>query len=110
MLPAYAEARNIVFLNGALLGRSCVRKRKEPMSRTIEAIQRHMITPIRSGNRAHSPLGKPGSEAEIDVVKNPERGLIAEWQTGVEILGHAQRKLRLAFISAPSSVLALAGQ
>jgi hypothetical protein len=35
-----------------------------------------------------------------------ERKLVAEWQSGVEILGHVQRKLRLAFAPAQSPPVA----
>jgi hypothetical protein len=55
------------------------------MSRTIKAIERHMI---------------PKSKSEV--TDNRERKLVTEWQRGTEILGHAQRKLRLAFAPAHS--------
>ena len=38
--------------------------------------------------------------------QNDDRKLVAEWQRGAEILGHAQRKLRLAFAPAHSPALA----
>jgi hypothetical protein len=54
------------------------------MSKTIKAIERHMIW-----------LG-PGST--IQSTQDPERKLVAEWQRGAEtFFGHVQRKLRLAF-------------
>ena len=70
------------------------------MSRTIKAIERHMILPVRSGRRetdsSHRELG----------FQNGERRLVAEWQRGAEILGYAQRKLRIAFAPAQSPALA----
>jgi len=39
-------------------------------------------------------------------MQNGKRKLVAEWQRGAEILGHAQRKLRLAFAPAQSPALA----
>jgi hypothetical protein len=63
------------------------------MSRTIKAIERHMILPVRLGPRSTIPSVRLG-------LQNGERKLVAEWQRGAEILGHALRKLRLAF--APS--------
>ena len=65
------------------------------MSRTIKAIERHMILPVRLGPRSTIPPAL-----------NRERKLVAEWQRGAEILGHAQRKLRLAFAPAHSPALA----
>jgi hypothetical protein len=65
------------------------------MSRTIKAIERHMILPIRSETR-RGELG----------LQNGERKLVAEWQRGAEILGHARRKLRLAFAPEQSPALA----
>jgi hypothetical protein len=59
------------------------------MSRTIKAIERHMIP--RSG---------------IQATRSGERKLTAEWQRGAEILGHAQRKLRLAFAPKQSPAVA----
>jgi hypothetical protein len=64
------------------------------MSRTIKAIERHMILPVRSNSRR----GEPG-------LQNRERKLVAEWQRGAEILGHVQRKLRLAFAPSQSAEL-----
>jgi hypothetical protein len=67
------------------------------MSRTIKAIERHMILPVRSKTRS----GEPG-------LQNDECKLVAEWQRGAEILGHMQRKLRLAFVPSQSTDLATA--
>jgi NADPH:quinone reductase-like Zn-dependent oxidoreductase len=53
------------------------------MSRTIKTIEHHMIP------RSTIPPVRLG-------LQNRERKFVAEWQRGVEILGHAQRKLRLA--------------
>jgi hypothetical protein len=39
-------------------------------------------------------------------LQNRERKLVAEWQRGTEILGHAQRKLRLALAPSQSPKLA----
>jgi hypothetical protein len=69
------------------------------MSRTIKAIERHMILPVRLGPRSTIPSvrsktrrGKLGLQARASK-------LVAEWQRrGPETLsGHAFRKLRLAF-------------
>jgi len=59
------------------------------MSRTIKAIERHM-----GPNTAAQPL------------HSYERKLVVEWQSGVEILGHVQRKLRLALAPAQSPPVA----
>jgi hypothetical protein len=67
------------------------------MSRTIKAIERHMILPVRSRTRG----GEPG-------LQNGEPKLVAEWQRGAEILGHTQRKLRWAFAPSQSTDLATA--
>ena len=56
------------------------------MSRTIKAIERYMILPVRSNTRR----SEPG-------LQNGERKLVVEWRRGAEILGLAQRKLRIAF-------------
>jgi hypothetical protein len=82
-MPAgYAEARNIVFLKSAVFGRSLFTERKEHMSRTIKAIERHRTLPTRT------QTAQPSSPK-----------LIAEWQQrGPETLsGLALRKLRLTF-------------
>ena len=72
------------------------------MSKTIKAIERHMILPVRSKTR-HEELGP---RSKIQPIRNRERNLVAECHRGVEILEHVQRKLRLAF--APPQSLALA--
>ncbi|HEU5246411.1 MAG TPA: hypothetical protein VFU09_04915 [Candidatus Udaeobacter sp.] len=59
------------------------------MSRTIKAIERHMIP-----------------RSRIQPIHNRERNLVAEWQRGMEILGRARRKLRLAFARTQSPALA----
>jgi hypothetical protein len=64
---------------------------KMNLSRTIKAIERHTIprstsSPVRLGLQPHDPK------------------LVAEWQHGAEILGHAQQKLRLSFAQAQFSV------
>jgi hypothetical protein len=64
------------------------------MSRTIKAIERHMILPVRSGCQDDTDSS------------HGERRLVAEWQRGAEILGHTQGKLRLAFASSQSTNLA----
>jgi hypothetical protein len=73
------------------------------MSRTIKAIERHMILPGRSGSESFRATDSPREELGHH---NRERKLVAEWQRGAEILGHAQRKLRLAFTPMQSRVLA----
>jgi hypothetical protein len=72
------------------------------MSRTIKAIERHMIVQVRSANRTDSSRGELG-------LHSSERTLVADWQRGAEILGHAQRKLRLAFAPTQSPALATLG-
>ena len=79
----------MVFHKSAVRGDHCSQKRKEHMSKTIKAIERHI-----GPNTAAQPL------------HSHERKLVAEWQSGVEILGHVQRKLRLAFAPAQSSPVA----
>jgi len=105
MPVSYTETRNIVFPERALLSRSLFAEKTEHMSRTIKAIERHMILPARSGRRgdAESSRGQLG-------LPNRERKLVAEWQRGAEILGHVQRKLRLAFARTQSPVVATLGQ
>ena len=101
------------------------------MSGIIKAIERHMILPARSGPesfrdtdssrvrlRTNPPrwgeLGPRSSslppEAMADQAEQPmqngDRKLVAEWQRGAEILGRAQRKLRLAFAPTQSPALA----
>jgi hypothetical protein len=70
------------------------------MSRTIEAIERHMI-PRSSRLRAEATARQAAQP-----MQNGERKLVVEWQRGAEILGHAQRKLRLAFAPSQSTKLA----
>ena len=65
------------------------------MSRTIKAIERHMI-PRSSRLRPNATADQPAQP-----MQNGERKLVAEWQRGAEILGQAQQKLRIAF--APNS-------
>jgi hypothetical protein len=64
------------------------------MSRTIKAIERHMILPVRSGCQDNTDSS------------HGERKLVAKWQRGAEILGHTQRKLRLAFAPSQSTDIA----
>jgi len=75
------------------------------MSRTIRAIEPHMILPIRSKARRATASLSIGRRGEVGL-QNRERKLVAEWQRGVEILGHAQQKLRIAFAPAHSTALA----
>jgi hypothetical protein len=60
------------------------------MSRTIKAVERHMILPVRLGLERHTPK------------------LVGEWQQrGPETFsGYALRKLRLAFAPSQSAKLA----
>jgi len=62
------------------------------MSRTIKAIERHMILPI----RVKTHLAK----ASLSIGGRGERKLVAEWQRGAETLGHVQQKLRITFAPA----------
>ena len=65
------------------------------MSRTIKAIERHMILPVRLGSQFKVPTVRLGLQSRA-------AKLVAEWQQrGPETLsGHVVRKLRLAL--APS--------
>jgi hypothetical protein len=65
------------------------------MSRTIKAIERHMIL---------RRLRPEATARQAQHMQNREHKLVAEWQRGAEILGHAQQKLRLSF--APVQLLA----
>jgi hypothetical protein len=69
------------------------------MSGTIKAIERHMI-PRSSRLRPEATAWQAAQP-----MQNGERKLVAEWQRGAEILGHAQRKLRLAFAPTQSPAL-----
>ena len=79
------------------------------MSRTIKAIERHMIPrptipPVRFANRTDSSRGELGFQP-----RNSK--LVAEWQRGLETLtGSAQRKLRLVFAPSQSTKLATINQ
>jgi hypothetical protein len=76
------------------------------MSRTIKAIERHMILPAwRAAASGRRRLDLGPSRTAAQPVQSRERTLVAEWQRGAEILGHAQRKLRLAFAPAQSPAL-----
>ena len=70
------------------------------MSRTIKAIERHMIPRL---SRLHR---EATARQGIQPAPNGERQLVAEWQRGVEILEHAQRKLRLTFAPTQSHAVA----
>jgi hypothetical protein len=70
---------------------------RKNMSRTIKAIERHMIP--RSSRLRPEATARQAAQP----MQNGERKLVAEWQRGAEILGHAQRKLRLVFAPAQSS-------
>ena len=74
------------------------------MSRTIKAIERHMILTVRLGPRSTIPPVRLR-------LQNGERKLVAEWQQrGPETLsGHALRKLRLAFASPHVTTASAAG-
>jgi hypothetical protein len=85
MPASYAETRNLVFLKRASLGRSfrCSEKRKEHMSRTIKAIERHMIP-----------------RSRIQPAPNGEHNLVAEWQQrGPEAIGNENWGLWFAILS-----------
>ena len=69
------------------------------MSRTIKAIERHMILPVRLGPRSTIPSVRPKTRrGELGLQSRPSK-LVAEWQQrGPKTLsGHALRKLRLVF-------------
>ena len=70
------------------------------MSRTIKAIERHMIP--RSSRLRPEATARQAAQP----TQNGERKLVAEWQRGAEILGHAQRKLCLALAPTQSPALA----
>ena len=95
MPVSYAEARNIVFLTSAVCGRSLFTEKKEHMSGTIKAIERHMT---------------PRSKREAVEPHAPK--LVGEWQQrGPETFsGYALRKLRLAFAPSQSTKLATVNQ
>ena len=80
------------------------------MSRTIKAIERHMILPVRLGPRSSSLRPEAVAGQAAQPVQNGERTLVAEWQRGAEILGRAQRKLRLAFVPMHSTASATPGR
>lgn len=64
------------------------------MSRTIKAIERHMIP-----------------RAKSQTVQPREMRLTGEWQRGLETMsGYAQRKLRLAFAPMQTPALATANR
>jgi hypothetical protein len=69
------------------------------MSRTIKAIERHMIPrstipPVQSANRTDSSCGELG-------LQPPDPKLVAEWQRGLEtFFERALRKLRSVFAPA----------
>jgi len=74
------------------------------MSRTIKAIERHMIP---RSSRLHS---ETTAHQVAQPIANGERRLVAEWQRGAEILRREQQKLRLAFAPAHSTALATPGR
>jgi hypothetical protein len=75
------------------------------MSRTIKAIERHMI-PKPSRLQSESDSHKTKARRATPPMGNGERKLSVEWQRGTEILRHGQRKLRLALTPAQSPALA----
>ena len=67
------------------------------MSRTIKAMERHMI-PRSSRLRPEAP-----ARQAIEGPQPRDAKLVAEWQRGLEtVTGPAQRKLRLIFAPAQS--------
>jgi hypothetical protein len=68
------------------------------MSRTIKAIERHMIP--RSSRLRTEATARQATQS----MQNGDRKLVAEWQHGAEILGRAQQKLRLTLAQAQFSV------
>jgi hypothetical protein len=80
------------------------------MSRTIKAIERHMISPVRLGPRSTiPPVRSKTGRGELGLQSRASK-LVAEWQQrGPETLsGHTLRKLRLAFAPAESVITASA--
>ena len=69
------------------------------MSRTIKAIERHMILPVRLGPRSRIPPVRSKTRRGELGLQSRASNLVAEWQQrGPETLsGHAFRKLRLVF-------------
>ena len=93
MPVSYAEARNIVFLKSAVLSRSLFTEKKGTYERNHQS------------NRAAHDIATPVEDSpwRARASESGEPKLVVEWQRGVEILGHAQRKLRLAFATAQFS-------
>jgi len=77
------------------------------MSRTIKAIERHMI-PRSSRLRSEPDWHKATARQAKQPMQNAERKLVGEWQQrGPETLsGRMLRKLRLAFAPSQSTKLA----
>jgi hypothetical protein len=75
------------------------------MSRTIKAIERHMILPVRLGPRSTIPSVRSQTRRGELGLQSHASNLVGEWQQrGPETLsGDALRKLRLVFAS-PYSV------
>jgi hypothetical protein len=70
------------------------------MSRTIKAIERHMIP--RSSRLRREATARQATQP----IQNGEGKLVAEWQRGLEtVTGSAQRKLRLFFAPAQSPAI-----
>ena len=67
MPTTYNEARKLVFLSVRIVADLFFENRKEPMSRTIEAIMRHTVLPSSRAN--NSTNGKEKLEKEITVRK-----------------------------------------
>jgi hypothetical protein len=76
------------------------------MSRTIKAIERHMILPVRLGPRSTvSPVRSQTRRRELGFQSRAGK-LVAEWQQrGPESLsGYALRKARSALVSSHSAI------
>ena len=80
------------------------------MSRTIKAIERHMILPVRLGPRSTIPPVRSKTRRGGFGLQSRGSKLVAEWQQrGPETLsGHTLRKLQLAFAPAESVITASA--
>ncbi|HKP46065.1 MAG TPA: hypothetical protein VJT50_05645 [Pyrinomonadaceae bacterium] len=78
------------------------------MSRTIEAIERHMRPSVQFGRHA-TASSSIGERGDTDSSRR-ERKLVGEWQHGgpETFSGLAVRKLRLALAPAPSVMIAAA--
>jgi hypothetical protein len=80
------------------------------MSRTIKAIERHMILPVRLGPQSTVPPVRSQTRRGELGLQSRAAKLVAEWQQrGPETLsGYALRKVRLALAPSHSAIPATA--